>query len=189
MSDSGITEFEWLNPEQVDLVGNAANKFTALVAKAGESTSTKPKGSPMSKLERKLQKALGVDLSGGATTAASRQSNDALDRLLRQAGTQTRENLADHAAAQAAVRSVLKAFDKRVTEAQAAVAAAADEFQKARSNEELRSALKARFHAKMVIAENTGANKGNLPNTAAIFGKGAACTTYTIGDDSQVRGV
>jgi len=58
--DDELTEFDWLTPTRVDLVGAAANKFTALVAKSEPSRdpirSALANVKPVLDADRKLRK-------------------------------------------------------------------------------------------------------------------------------------
>jgi uncharacterized protein involved in exopolysaccharide biosynthesis len=184
-----ITEFVEIDVDRIDLVGIPANGVpTPVLAKqaATPAVTDRKENRKMSKLQKRLRKAMGVNLAGAASTAADRQSDKALTDLLRQSTSQTRSNAEGN---RRALRQIYAAFDGRVAAAEKAVrAAGADEFAKARALQERRSALRSRLMAKMVVAERTGSNKSQYPNSVAIFGRGDACTTHTIGDDPQVRG-
>lgn len=189
MFNDDITEFTMIDVDRIDLVGVPANGVPRPLLAKSSAMFTETKGTKgTDKLERRLRKALGVDMSGGATTAASRQSDGDLARLIRRSGAQTRANAEGN---RRLIRQVFKAYDRRVIEANAgvAVATAGNKFDLTRAIEERRAAYSSRLVAKLIIAERTGANKGQYPNSVALFGKGAACTTHSIGDDPQVKGV
>jgi hypothetical protein len=149
---------------------------------------TKKGSTDMSKqLKKAIRKAiatqsigLGPDrhISGAGSTAASRMSRDAYMDLFHEATSQPgRPN------AQAA-HQVIKGFDDRVEQARKMLkAAAGDDFATARATTALRDALRQRCVAKLLIADNVGANRGRFPNSTDLFGG----SSHTLGEDSGVH--
>lgn len=160
-------------------------------------TNRKEQRIKMSKEGKRLRKALSVDLArsvdlndqhrlapggrgGYASTAVERMSDDAY-----------REMVTNSATAQTSTvqRAVLKAFDDRVTKARAALAAAANEFEKARAKADLTSALKSRLSLKLMLKEQArvqGRAKPSRfgPNSVDLFGG----SSLTLPDDPAVKG-
>lgn len=186
--DDELSEFDFIDVDEIHLVGMPANGVpTPLLAKAAAPATDQTKGrKKMSKSQKKLVKALGVDLAGrSGSTAADRQKDTDLRELLREAGSQTRLNSQSGGRA---YKAIVKALDHSVTQAQASVAAAQNVFEASRATEELRNAQIRRYRVKAFASEVSGANKGPFPHSAALFGKGAACSTYTLPSDEVGRG-
>ena len=177
---SDITEFTWLDPEELHLVDAAATKYSPLLAKNADG-GTKA----MAKLQKKLRKALAVDLSGGASTASDRQSAADLDRMVHAAGRQTRGLSGDGGRA---LRQVLKQADNRVVDRQADLAAAANDFDTMRARAALSDAFRARYMLKMVVKENAhehGLPRSHMgPGWTDLFGG----STHSLGHDPAIRG-
>lgn len=178
MSDDEITEFTELDPLELHLVSSAANKYTALLAKQ---EATEQKESKMTKANKKLLKSLGVNLAGpSASTAADRQSNTDLASLLRLARTQSES---------VDFKKLMKVFETRVTEAEAALAAARDPYEHSRAQSEYQTAARQRLMAKMVAADNARERRvlprGRFgPNSADLFGGTSLTLPAEVGKGS-----
>ena len=133
-------------------------------------------------LEKQLRKALGIDMSGGASTAGGRQSAADLDQMVHDAGRQTRGN-------NTAGRAFSKAFDDAVLAKEAELAAARDEYAVARARTALVDVLRRRAVYKMIVSDNAR-SEGRLPHgrfgpaSADLFGG----TTHSLPDDIAVKG-
>lgn len=186
MADDSITEFTFIDVDSVHLVGTPANGVPEpLLAKSADRSTKGKRKMPKTELEKQLKKALSVDLAGTGSTSAGRLSDDELKRIIRDAQGQTR-SLNDGGRAYLAA---VKAFDARVTEAQAELAASRNEFEVVRAQEHLRTAMTRRLLAKMVMADNARARRqlppGRFgPNSADLFGS----TSLTLPDEEVGRG-
>jgi len=131
------------------------------------------------------EKTASINLAGSGSGSAGQLGNSAYARLLAASQGQTKLN-------NPRADSVFKAFDEAVADARTRLEKAANEFDRMRAQGDLKNALRQRFLLKMVVADNARQN-GTLPpakfgpGSAALFGEGERCSTYSLGEDSGLR--
>ena len=197
--DDDLTEFTELNPEELHLVGAAANQYTALVAKGSDRISEalaaldqigrKGKSKMSKKSMKKMIKeaiASDVNMAGSGSTSAGRLSRSVLDSIVDDSRHQTRE-----ISSIGGRRAVIKSFQDRVTQAEARLAAAAAmgrDFERTTAAAELGSAQRSLAMAKMVMKEQAherGVPRSHMgPGWTDLFNG----TTHSLPADREVKG-
>lgn len=181
VAEAGVKPGDWVLTFRADPATWSAYRAGAITPTDALRSVIERKAVAMSKAESKrMRKARqSVDLSGGASTAAGRQSDEQFRRLIAESGRQTSASMAD---------TVMAKFDRRVGVAKAKVENATGDFERTAARSELASALRARAMAKMVAKENAHANgrpRSHMgPGWTDLFGG----SSLTLPDDPHVHG-
>ena len=177
MADNDLTEFDFIDPLELHLVGTPANQFAPLMAKSTE------KGKKMNKKDEKALRKLQKGIRGQSYPSISSPRTTGVN--LAGPGSST---IGNKIPATKVVAAVLAGLEQRVRKARAEVDGAQDPLTAMRAKSNLGAALRQRLSGKMVLAENArhqGHAQSPLgPGADQLFKAGS---THTIGDDSSLQ--
>ena len=185
------------NPESLRKVAETMSDTTELIKALGELDDAR-RAAKQARKEKEAKKAAKAEAAKAADEAAEAAGADEAAKATDDQIAALQKQIDELSAKRPFVNEVgvstvlrgpgavnaLKAFDDRVSEAEARLEKAHNEFERQRAQSELETAMKARFRAKMVAADNAR-DRGILPrgrfgpNSADLFGG----TSLTLPDE------